>query len=125
MAHLRLLKLAENGDLNKLIEDFLAREEKNFARFTYVTELSNDVEMMHKKTQEIQVRPETLPPPQQASPKRAPGNTPLQQKMVSRTSQFGKHCMTPTVPPYSVTFLKSVFVFQLIHTLNVVMSPHL
>ncbi|XP_019589453.2 coiled-coil domain-containing protein 63 isoform X2 [Rhinolophus sinicus] len=54
VAHLRLLKLAENGDLNKLIEDFLAREEKNFARFTYVTELSNDVEMMHKRTQEIQ-----------------------------------------------------------------------
>lgn len=64
VAHLRLLKLAENGDLNKLIEDFLAREEKNFARFTYVTELSNDVEMMHKRTQEIQVRPGTLPPPQ-------------------------------------------------------------
>lgn len=56
MAHLRLLKLAENGDLNQLTEDFLAKEEKNFARFTYVTELNNDMETMHKRTQRIQVR---------------------------------------------------------------------
>ncbi|XP_038945387.1 coiled-coil domain-containing protein 63 isoform X2 [Rattus norvegicus] len=54
VAHLRLLKLAENGDLNQLTEDFLAKEEKNFARFTYVTELNNDMETMHKRTQRIQ-----------------------------------------------------------------------
>ncbi|XP_012411733.2 coiled-coil domain-containing protein 63 [Trichechus manatus latirostris] len=54
VAHLRLLKLSENGNLNQLIDDFLAKEEKNFARFTYVTELNNDMEMMHKKTQRIQ-----------------------------------------------------------------------
>lgn len=55
MAHLRLLKLIENGNLNQLIEEFLAKEEKNFARFTYVTELNNDMETMHKKTERIQV----------------------------------------------------------------------
>ncbi|XP_037672793.1 coiled-coil domain-containing protein 63 [Choloepus didactylus] len=54
VAHLRLLKLSEDGNLNKLIEEFLAKEEKNFARFTYVTELNNDMEMMHKKTERIQ-----------------------------------------------------------------------
>ncbi|XP_062941958.1 coiled-coil domain-containing protein 63 [Cynocephalus volans] len=54
VAHLRLLKLAENGDLNQLIEEFLVKEETNFARFTYVTELNNDMEMMHQKTQRIQ-----------------------------------------------------------------------
>ncbi|XP_074258057.1 coiled-coil domain-containing protein 63 isoform X1 [Saimiri boliviensis] len=54
VAHLRLLKLAESGNLNQLIEDFLAKEEQNFARFTYVTELNNDMEMMHKRTQRIQ-----------------------------------------------------------------------
>ncbi|XP_037367067.1 coiled-coil domain-containing protein 63 [Talpa occidentalis] len=54
VAHLRLLKLSENGNLNQLISDFLAKEEKNFARFTYVTELNNDMEMMLKKTQRIQ-----------------------------------------------------------------------
>ncbi|KAF3820665.1 hypothetical protein GH733_005210 [Mirounga leonina] len=35
VAHLRLLKLTKDGNLNQLIEDFLAKEEKNFARFTY------------------------------------------------------------------------------------------
>ncbi|XP_075813617.1 coiled-coil domain-containing protein 63 [Microtus pennsylvanicus] len=54
VAHLRLLKLTENGDLNQLTKDFLAKEEKNFARFTYVTELNNDMETMHKRTQRIQ-----------------------------------------------------------------------
>ncbi|XP_048196670.1 coiled-coil domain-containing protein 63 [Perognathus longimembris pacificus] len=54
VAHLRLLKLTPNGDLNQLIKDFVAKEEKNFARFTYVTELNNDMEMVQKKTQEIQ-----------------------------------------------------------------------
>lgn len=56
VAHLRLLKLTKDGNLNQLIDDFLAKEEKNFARFTYVTELNNDMETMHKKTQRIQVR---------------------------------------------------------------------
>ncbi|KAJ8779324.1 hypothetical protein J1605_012786 [Eschrichtius robustus] len=54
VAYLRLLKLMKNGNLNQLIEEFLAKEEKNFARFTYVTELNNDMEMMHKKTERIQ-----------------------------------------------------------------------
>ncbi|XP_028384821.2 coiled-coil domain-containing protein 63 [Phyllostomus discolor] len=54
VAHLRLLKLAEDGNLNQLINDFLAKEEKNFARFTYVTELNNDMETMQKKIQKIQ-----------------------------------------------------------------------
>ncbi|XP_010839685.1 PREDICTED: coiled-coil domain-containing protein 63 [Bison bison bison] len=54
VAHLRLLKLTKTGNLNQLIEEFLAKEEKNFARFTYVTELNNDMEMMHKKIERIQ-----------------------------------------------------------------------
>ncbi|XP_012371202.2 coiled-coil domain-containing protein 63 [Octodon degus] len=54
VAYLRLLKLVEDGNLNHLIGDFLAKEEKNFARFNYVTELNNDMEMLQKKTQRIQ-----------------------------------------------------------------------
>ncbi|KAI6051772.1 coiled-coil domain-containing protein 63 isoform X1 [Marmota monax] len=54
VAHLRLMKLVEDGNLSQLIEDFLAKEEKNFARFTYIMELNNDMEMMNKKTQGIQ-----------------------------------------------------------------------
>uniref|UniRef100_A0A8C9Q5M0 Coiled-coil domain containing 63 n=1 Tax=Spermophilus dauricus TaxID=99837 RepID=A0A8C9Q5M0_SPEDA len=54
VAHLRLRKLVEDGNLSQLIEEFLAKEEKNFARFTYIMELNKDMEMMNKKTQEIQ-----------------------------------------------------------------------
>ncbi|XP_058512661.1 coiled-coil domain-containing protein 63 [Ochotona princeps] len=54
VAYLRLLKLAQDGNLKQLTEEFLAKEDKNFARFTYVTELNNDMETMHKKTQRIQ-----------------------------------------------------------------------
>uniref|UniRef100_A0A8C5YT50 Coiled-coil domain containing 63 n=1 Tax=Marmota marmota marmota TaxID=9994 RepID=A0A8C5YT50_MARMA len=54
VAHLRLMKLVEDGNLSQLIEEFLAKEEKNFARFTYIMELNNDMEMMNKKTQGIQ-----------------------------------------------------------------------
>uniref|UniRef100_A0A673VF74 ODAD1 central coiled coil region domain-containing protein n=1 Tax=Suricata suricatta TaxID=37032 RepID=A0A673VF74_SURSU len=54
VAHLRLLKLAKDGDPDQLVEEFLAKEEKNFAWFTYITELNNDMETMHKKAQRIQ-----------------------------------------------------------------------
>ncbi|XP_043833753.1 coiled-coil domain-containing protein 63 [Dromiciops gliroides] len=54
VAHMRLLKLSEHGDLEKLVTDFLSEEEKNFARFNYVTELNNDMEMLNKKIQSIQ-----------------------------------------------------------------------
>ncbi|XP_074153528.1 coiled-coil domain-containing protein 63 [Sminthopsis crassicaudata] len=54
VAHMRLLKLSEHGDLEQLVTDYLAEEEKNFARFNYVTELNNDMEMLHKKIQSIQ-----------------------------------------------------------------------
>ncbi|XP_047416984.1 coiled-coil domain-containing protein 63 [Sciurus carolinensis] len=67
VAHLRLKKLVEDGNLNRLIEEFLTKEEKNFARFTYVTELNNDMEMMQKKTQRIQDEITLLRSQQQSS----------------------------------------------------------
>ncbi|KAK2491375.1 hypothetical protein MC885_017346 [Smutsia gigantea] len=39
VTHLQLLKLTENGNLNQLVEEFLAKEEKNFAWFTYQSEI--------------------------------------------------------------------------------------
>ncbi|XP_036870487.2 coiled-coil domain-containing protein 63 isoform X1 [Manis javanica] len=54
VALLQLLKPTENGNLNQPIEELLAKEEKNFALFTYVTEFSSDMEIMHKKTEKIQ-----------------------------------------------------------------------
>ncbi|XP_051825866.1 coiled-coil domain-containing protein 63 [Antechinus flavipes] len=54
VAHMRLLKLSEHGNLEQLVRDYLAEEEKNFARFNYVTELNNEMEMLQKKIQNIQ-----------------------------------------------------------------------
>ncbi|XP_055963168.1 coiled-coil domain-containing protein 63, partial [Sorex fumeus] len=54
VAHLRLMKLAEDGNLNRLIHDFLVKEEMNFARFTYVMELNSNMETMQTKIKKIQ-----------------------------------------------------------------------
>ncbi|KAI5251878.1 Coiled-Coil Domain-Containing Protein 63 [Manis pentadactyla] len=54
VALLQLLKPTENGNLNQPIEELLAKEEKNLALFTYVTEFNSDMEIMHKKTEKIQ-----------------------------------------------------------------------
>ncbi|XP_044541354.1 coiled-coil domain-containing protein 63 [Gracilinanus agilis] len=54
VAHMRLLKLSNYGNVDKMVDEFLAEEEKNFARFNYVSELNNDMEMLQKKIQSIQ-----------------------------------------------------------------------
>eukprot|EP00069_Balaena_mysticetus_P011155 bmy_07017T0 len=55
VAHLRLLKLMKNGNLNQLIEEFLAKEEKNFARFTYneVIRLQSQQKSSHEDNRSI------------------------------------------------------------------------
>nr|XP_025045177.1 coiled-coil domain-containing protein 63 [Pelodiscus sinensis]XP_025045178.1 coiled-coil domain-containing protein 63 [Pelodiscus sinensis] len=54
VAYMRLLKLSENGDIGQLVADFIEKEEKNFAYFSYVTELNNEMERLQKKTEDIQ-----------------------------------------------------------------------
>ncbi|XP_039218682.1 coiled-coil domain-containing protein 63 isoform X2 [Crotalus tigris] len=54
VAYMRLLKLTENGNIGQLVEDFLEKEEKNFAYFSYVTELNNDMERLQKRIEVIQ-----------------------------------------------------------------------
>ncbi|TFK14008.1 solute carrier family 25 member 33 [Platysternon megacephalum] len=54
VAYMRLLKLSEDGDIGQLVADFIEKEEKNFAYFSYVTELNNEMERLQKKTQDIQ-----------------------------------------------------------------------
>ncbi|XP_053257249.1 coiled-coil domain-containing protein 63-like [Podarcis raffonei] len=54
VAYMRLLKLTENGDIDLLVEDFIEKEEKNFAYFSYVTELNNDNERLQKRIEDVQ-----------------------------------------------------------------------
>lgn len=118
VAHMRLLKLVEDGNLNHLIEDFLAKEEKNFARFTYVTELNNDMEMMQKKTQKIQVRL-AVPGPWAAVPTADSRVQPM------RGSQMMGHKVQPVSPrsPLHFGFSGVRFIFWLTSTGKVFRVP--
>lgn len=55
VAYMRLLKLTEHGDIDQLVEDFIEKEERNFAYFSYVTELNNDMERLQKRIEDVQV----------------------------------------------------------------------
>uniref|UniRef100_A0A8D0H3P9 Coiled-coil domain containing 63 n=1 Tax=Sphenodon punctatus TaxID=8508 RepID=A0A8D0H3P9_SPHPU len=55
VAYMRLLLLTENGDIDQLVDDFIEKEEKNFAYFSYVTELNNDMERLQKKIEDVEV----------------------------------------------------------------------
>lgn len=128
VALLQLLKPTENGNLNQPIKELLAKEEKNFALFTYVTEFSSDMEIMHKKTEKIQVRATLLsqvwdpPVPTAALPK---GNS-LEHSLIffflHKKGPQGQISLGNTAFPYCslyLFFLKLLFVSQLIHTFNV------
>uniref|UniRef100_A0A8D0L7T8 Coiled-coil domain containing 63 n=1 Tax=Sphenodon punctatus TaxID=8508 RepID=A0A8D0L7T8_SPHPU len=55
VAYMRLLLLTENGDIDQLVDDFIEKEEKNFAYFSYVTELNNDMERLQKKIEDNEI----------------------------------------------------------------------
>ncbi|XP_062820337.1 coiled-coil domain-containing protein 63 isoform X2 [Anolis carolinensis] len=50
----RLLDLTEYGDIDQLIEEFTEKEVKNFALFSYVTELNNENDRLQKGIEDIQ-----------------------------------------------------------------------
>ncbi|NXE81240.1 CCD63 protein, partial [Cochlearius cochlearius] len=54
VAYKRLLELAEDGDFDRLVNGFIEKEEKNFACFTYATELNNEMEKMQQRIKDLQ-----------------------------------------------------------------------
>ncbi|NXT03725.1 CCD63 protein, partial [Jacana jacana] len=54
VAYKRLLELAKDGDIDRLLNDFIEKEEKNFACFSYATELNNEMEKMHQRIKDLQ-----------------------------------------------------------------------
>ncbi|XP_042300259.1 coiled-coil domain-containing protein 63-like, partial [Sceloporus undulatus] len=54
VAYMRLLKLTENGDIDRLVDEFTKKEKKNFAAFSYITELNDDNERLQKRIQSVQ-----------------------------------------------------------------------
>uniref|UniRef100_A0A663E4V0 ODAD1 central coiled coil region domain-containing protein n=1 Tax=Aquila chrysaetos chrysaetos TaxID=223781 RepID=A0A663E4V0_AQUCH len=55
VAYKRLLELAEDGDIDRLVNGFIEKEEKNFACFSYATELNNEMEKMQRRIKDLQV----------------------------------------------------------------------
>lgn len=51
----RLLELAENGDINQLVDGFIEKEGKNFAYFSYATELNSEMEKLQQRIKNLQV----------------------------------------------------------------------
>uniref|UniRef100_A0A8B9QFZ6 ODAD1 central coiled coil region domain-containing protein n=1 Tax=Apteryx owenii TaxID=8824 RepID=A0A8B9QFZ6_APTOW len=54
VAYRRLLELAENGDIDRLVKEFIEKEERNFAYFSYATELNNEMERLQRKIRNLQ-----------------------------------------------------------------------
>ncbi|XP_021268595.1 coiled-coil domain-containing protein 63 [Numida meleagris] len=50
----RLLELAENGDIDQLVDGFVEKEGKNFAYFSYATELNNEMEKLQQRIKNLQ-----------------------------------------------------------------------
>ncbi|NWQ96188.1 CCD63 protein, partial [Burhinus bistriatus] len=54
VAYRRLLELAEDGNIDRLVNGFIEKEEKNFACFSYATELNNEMEKMQQRIKDLQ-----------------------------------------------------------------------
>ncbi|KAM6377971.1 coiled-coil domain-containing protein 63 [Pluvialis apricaria] len=54
VAYKRLLELAEDGDIDRLLNGFIEKEAKNFACFSYATELNNDMEKMQRRIKDLE-----------------------------------------------------------------------
>ncbi|NXX63684.1 CCD63 protein, partial [Scopus umbretta] len=54
VAYRHLLELAEGRDIDGLVNDFIRKEEKNFACFSYATELNNEMEKMQQRIKDVQ-----------------------------------------------------------------------
>ncbi|XP_072207413.1 coiled-coil domain-containing protein 63 [Excalfactoria chinensis] len=50
----RLLELAENGDIDQLVDGFIEKEGKNFAYFSYATELNSEMEKLQQRIKNLQ-----------------------------------------------------------------------
>ncbi|NXY76014.1 CCD63 protein, partial [Glareola pratincola] len=54
VAYKRLLELAEDGDIDRMLNGFIEKEEKNFACFSYATELNNEIQKIQQQMKDLQ-----------------------------------------------------------------------
>ncbi|NXD65221.1 CCD63 protein, partial [Eolophus roseicapillus] len=55
VAYKRLLELAEDRNIDQLLNSFMEKEQKSFACFLYASELNDDMEKTQRKIRELQV----------------------------------------------------------------------
>ncbi|XP_055556847.1 coiled-coil domain-containing protein 63-like isoform X1 [Falco cherrug] len=60
VAYRRLLELAEDGNFDRLVDNLIEKEGKNFASFIYITELKNEMEKMKQRIKDVQDEITTL-----------------------------------------------------------------
>ncbi|ETE71606.1 Coiled-coil domain-containing protein 63, partial [Ophiophagus hannah] len=87
VAYMRLLKLTENGDIGQLVEDYLEKEGKNFAYFSYVTELNNDMERLQKRIEVVQNEISHLKSQQKAAEDIIHGNMKGMEEQLQKTTE--------------------------------------
>ncbi|XP_015670911.1 coiled-coil domain-containing protein 63 [Protobothrops mucrosquamatus] len=87
VAYMRLLKLTENGNIGQLVEDFLEKEEKNFAYFSYVTELNNDMERLQKRIEVVQNEISQLKSQQKADEVAVHGSLKSMEEKLQKTTE--------------------------------------
>ncbi|NWH71014.1 CCD63 protein, partial [Piaya cayana] len=56
----RLQELAEDGDIDRLLNSLVEKEQKNFSCFSYATEMNISTEKIQRRTQDLQKRIEAL-----------------------------------------------------------------
>ncbi|NXO56458.1 CCD63 protein, partial [Aramus guarauna] len=54
VAYKHLAELAEDGNVDQLLNSFIEKEEKNFACFSYIADLNNEMEKMQWKIKDLQ-----------------------------------------------------------------------
>ncbi|XP_026715778.1 coiled-coil domain-containing protein 63 [Athene cunicularia] len=54
VAYRRLMELAEDGDIDRLVNGFIEREGKNLSCFSYATKLSSEMNKIHQKIEDLQ-----------------------------------------------------------------------
>ncbi|XP_009558718.2 coiled-coil domain-containing protein 63 [Cuculus canorus] len=56
VAYKLLQELAEDGDIDQLLNSFVEKEKKNFSSFRFATQLNVHIEMIQRRTQDLQKR---------------------------------------------------------------------
>ncbi|XP_065548848.1 coiled-coil domain-containing protein 63-like isoform X1 [Lathamus discolor] len=92
VAYKRLLELAEDGNVDQLLNSFIEKEQKRFACFLYASELNDDVQKLQRKIKEVQIEIASLVKGQkQAETKNFRLTKELEKKLTETTEEANRY----------------------------------